>query len=96
MKKIVLSLLLILSSVQGADLGMKVYGKTCVECHGDTGKESAVSGKVIAQSKDVLTKLTGYKNGTYGGEQKALMQASLAPLSDEDLKAVSSYVETLK
>ena len=35
MNKIVLSLLLAASAVLGADAGMKIYGKTCVECHGD-------------------------------------------------------------
>jgi len=96
MNKIVLSLLLAASAVLGADAGMKIYGKTCVECHGDGGKEVSIAGKEIAGSKDVLTKLIGYKNGTFGGEQKATMQASVSALSDDELKAVAAYVETLK
>ena len=96
MQRIVLSLILSVSAVFAASPGMKVYGKACVECHGDNGKEVSVAGKEIAGSKDVLTKLVGYKNGTFGGEQKATMQASLAPLSDDELKEVAAYVETLK
>ncbi|MDD5717720.1 MAG: c-type cytochrome [Sulfuricurvum sp.] len=96
MYKILISLFLTVSAIQGAGIGMKIYGKTCVECHGDDGKDLSISGKAIAGSGDVLKKLTGYKNGTFGGEQKATMQASVEPLNDEELKAVAAYVETLK
>lgn len=96
MNKIVLSLILSITALSAASPGMKVYGRACVECHGDNGKDVSIAGKEIAGGKDILSKLNGYKNGTYGGDQKATMQASLAPLSDDDLKEVAAYVETLK
>ncbi|MGA9045843.1 c-type cytochrome [Sulfuricurvum sp.] len=80
----------------GANLGMKIYGKNCVECHGDNGKDTSVSPKSIGGETGVLEKLLGYKNGTYGYGQKETMQMSLKTLKDDELKAVSAYVETLK
>lgn len=80
----------------GADVGMKIYGKNCVECHGDNGKDTSVSPKSIGGETGVLEKLLGYKNGTYGYGQKETMQMSLKTLKDDELKAVSAYVETLK
>lgn len=85
-----------LSALYGANEGMKVYGKGCVDCHGDDGKDISISAKPIAGSSGVYEKLIGYKNGTYGGEQKATMQEALKPLNAESLKAVSDYVEKLK
>lgn len=85
-----------ISLAHGASEGMKVYGKTCVECHGADGKETSVAGKAIAGSSGALAKLTGYKNGTYGGDQKAVMEGNVAALSDAEMKAVADYVDTLK
>jgi cytochrome c553 len=76
--------------------GAKVFGAKCAECHGADGKDVSISGKAIAGDGATLTKLTGYKNGTYGGEQKATMLGSIADLSDDDLKAVSAHVGNLK
>ena len=83
------------SALMAAD-GAKLFGAKCAECHGADGKEASISGKAIAGDGATLTKLVGYKNGSFGGEQKATMQGSLADLSDDDLKAISAYVGTLK
>jgi cytochrome c len=96
MKKYVLTLMMSISLVQGASEGMKIYGKTCVECHGADGKDTSIAGKAIAGGSGALAKLTGYKNGTYGGGQKETMQANVSALCDADLKAVAEYVDTLK
>lgn len=93
--KYVWVLWLTLSALHGATAGMKVYGKGCVECHGDDGKDLSVSAKPIAGSSGVYDKLIGYKNGTYGGEQKATMQEALKGLNDASLKAVAEYIEQL-
>lgn len=83
------------SALIAAD-GAKLFGAKCAECHGADGKEASISGKAIAGDGATLTKLVGYKNGSFGGEQKATMQGSLADLSDDDLKAISAYVGALK
>lgn len=94
-KKILVLSVLGMSSLMAAD-GAKLYGAKCAECHGANAKDVAISGKAIAGDSAILTKLTGYKNGSFGGEQKATMQASLDGLSDEDFKALSSYIGNLK
>ncbi len=95
MNRVVFALLMG-GAVLSASQGMKIYGAKCAECHGGDGKDVSVAGKPLAGAKGTLAKLSGYKNGTFGGEQKATMQASLADLSDTDLKAVADYVDTLK
>lgn len=95
MKKILVLAVLGLSSVMAAD-GATLYGAKCAECHGADGKEASVAGKAIAGGRGALAKLTGYKNGTFGGDQKALMQGNVAAISDSDLQSIASYVDSLK
>jgi cytochrome c len=95
MKKLLVLAVLGISALSAAD-GAKLYGTKCAECHGADGKETSISGKAIAGDAGALGKLTGYKSGTFGGEQKATMQASLEGLSDEDMKAIAAHVGTLK
>lgn len=95
MKKLLVLTVLGVSALCAAD-GAKLFGAKCAECHGGDGKDASISGKAIAGDSAALTKLMGYKNGSFGGEQKATMQGSIADLSDDDLKAVAAHVGTLK
>lgn len=95
MKKALVLMVLGVSALVAAD-GAKLYGAKCAECHGADGKDSAISGKAIAGDTAVLTKLTGYKAGSFGGDQKATMQASLEGLNDDQIKAIAAYVTTRK
>lgn len=94
-KQLVVLSVIGLSSLMAAD-GAKLYAAKCAECHGKDGKEASVSGKAIAGGSGALAKLTGYKNGTFGGDQKAIMQGNVATLSDSELNTIASYVDTLK
>ncbi len=94
--KYLAGLLLTLCSLYGASEGMKLYGRVCVECHGDDGKDISIAPKIIAGQSGVYEKLSGYQKGTFGGDQKATMQESLKGRSDESLKQVAQYVEGLK
>lgn len=95
MNKLLLLPLIASSLLYGATPGMKLYGKYCVECHGDDGKDTSIAPKPISGSGGTLAKLTGYKNGTYGGDQKETMRSNVSELSDENLKLVSDYVDSL-
>jgi len=95
MKKLLILTVLGVSALCAAE-GAKIFGAKCAECHGKDGKDVSISGKAIAGDGAALTKLMGYKNGSFGGEQKATMQGSIADLSDDDLKAVAAHVGTLK
>ncbi|MDD5159865.1 MAG: c-type cytochrome [Sulfuricurvum sp.] len=95
MKKAFVLLVLGISAIMAAD-SAKLYGAKCAECHGMDGKDTSVAGKAIAGGSGALAKLTGYKNGTFGGDQKVIMEGNVATLSDADMKAIASYVDTLK
>lgn len=94
-KKLVLLSAIGLSSLMAAN-GAKLYAAKCAECHGGDGKETSVAGKAIAGGSDALAKLNGYKNGTFGGDQKAIMQGNVAALSDSEISTIASYVDSLK
>lgn len=90
-----LSLACIASSIFAAD-GAGIYAAKCAMCHGADGKDAAVSGKVIAGLSDAESKIIGYKNGTFGGANKASMQGAVSDMSDADIKAVATYLSGLK
>lgn len=96
MKKLLVLSVLGLASVLCAADGAKLYGAKCAECHGIDGKEVSISGKAIAGGSGALAKLTGYKKGTFGGDQKALMQGTVTALSDSELSTIATYVDSLK
>ncbi len=51
--------------------------KQCVGCYGiNFAKKALGKSKIVAkmQRTDVIKALTGYKNNTYGGSMKAIMQ----------------------
>ncbi len=95
MKKSILLLVLGVSAMMAGE-GAKLYGAKCAECHGIDGKEVSVAGKAIAGGSGALAKLTGYKKGTFGGDQKAIMEGNVAALSDSEIATLAGYVDTLK
>ena len=78
--------------------GLALY-KKCAGCHGvkaekkALGKSEIIAGWAVSRTEKALK---GYKNGTYGGSMKALMKSQVASYSDDDIKAVSVYIESLK
>ena len=80
-----------------ADDGATIY-KSCGGCHGaDGSKKAGESEPLKGQSaEDVLKKLKGYADGSYGGKQKTMMVNIVKKHSEDDLKAVADYIGTLK
>ncbi len=97
MKKIVLACMAVgAMSFLAADAALY---KKCSGCHGVNGEKKALGkGKVITgmAAADVVTALNGYKDGSYGGAMKGIMKGPLAGLSDDDIKALGTYIEGLK
>ena len=84
----------LMSNVRGKEL----YAK-CAGCHGLDGKKKALNKSAAIRDwneEKILSSLRGYKDGTYGGPMKALMTSQVKTLSDEDLKALSAHILTLK
>jgi len=63
----------------------------CAGCHGAHFEKHALGkSKIVANMshKEVVKALLGYKNGTFGGSMKGVMQAQVAKYSVAELKAV--------
>jgi len=74
--------------------------KACSSCHGAKGEKAALGkSKIIKDmsASEIETALLGYKNKTYGGAMKGLMEGQIKvnKLSDEDIKALSEYINKL-
>lgn len=78
--------------------GAGLYAQKCASCHGKDAKKSALNtSRPIAgwSSEKLKDALNGYKNGTFGGKMKGLMQGQSKPLSDSDIKLLSDYISIL-
>lgn len=75
-----------------------LYTNRCASCHGINAEKSALNASQnIAQwdSKKIQDALQGYKNGSFGGKMKAIMQAQSKSLTNEEIKLISDYITTL-
>ena len=103
MKKvlIVFSAVMLLSSfgVAFADGDAANLFKThCQGCHGADGGRVPACGiePIKGQSAaDLLKKLEGYKDGSFGAQRKLVMENVVKQLSDEQLKSLADYASTL-
>ncbi|MBE0495724.1 MAG: c-type cytochrome [Campylobacterales bacterium] len=69
--------------------------KPCAGCHGVEGEKVANGvSKIINQmsKEEFIASLEGYKNGTYGGNLKALMRGQVMRLSKEDIEALATKI----
>ena len=100
--KIMLAILMTLTSttfLMGTEEIKTVYTKKCVTCHGINGEKKAlgIARELNTLSKqDIETALNGYKDGTLGGKFKKLKKGLINTLSDEEILALSNYIQTLK
>ena len=79
-------------------LGEKVYEK-CIDCHGTHGEHIALGkSKVIRgwEAKRVSDALYRFKDDSYSGTMKKVIQSKISNLSDEEIEQVSLYVSKLK
>lgn len=103
-RSITLSLLSLLPLIGAADLGEKVYTKggenpmaiACMTCHGINGEGLALAGypSIAGKSAEYLSKqVNDFQAKT---RQHPVMDGIAAALSNEELVAVSSYMEALE
>ena len=88
------------------ELGKKIYQggnaesgvAACIACHGPKGNGNPVSGypKISYQHKAYMVeRLKAYRAGTYTYPTSEIMNSLAKPLTDEEIEAVSSYVQGL-
>ena len=100
MKKllIVSSVAALLSTAAFAADGATIF-KKCVACHGAKA-EKVFNNKVPAltslDAAAIKAALKGYKTGANKFGLGAMMKPIATPMSDDDIKAVAEYIQTLK
>ncbi len=80
------------------DKGKALYTK-CVSCHGINAEKKALNKSQIIADWDkekILNALQGYKNKTYGGAMKGIMNGQVSKFSQEQLEQLAEYISTLK
>ena len=75
-------------------VGAKHYTQ-CAACHGQAG-EGGVGPALAGQTSDMIVdKLTKYKNGENIGNQSAIMWGQASWMTEQDMRDIGNYVETL-
>lgn len=91
MKKLLLIPILALAiSAQTLDL------KSCKSCHGLNYEKNALGkSKDISKmsEKEIKEALLGYKNKTYGGLMKNLMENSVKDYSEEEIELIAKQIK---
>lgn len=83
-------LILLLVCMLGTTAYASVYLGACTGCHGANfqikalGKSNVVADMTKAE---VSRALIGYKNGSYGGKLKRVMQSQVKKYSDDELRS---------
>jgi cytochrome c len=78
--------------------GGALYKKRCANCHRDGSESSKAGGGVVLKgqtAQEIEMKLTGYKDGTYGGAKKRTMERMVSRLSPDDIKGLAAYIGSL-
>ncbi|MEO1937369.1 MAG: c-type cytochrome [Sulfurimonas sp.] len=78
--------------------GEKLYKSTCLACHGANAEKKALTKSQVIQgwaSTKIEDALHGYKNKTYGGPMKTIMEGKTKDLSDDEMKALANYISKL-
>lgn len=97
MKKILLSTVIAASTMFAAS-GADLY-QPCVQCHGAKAEKVALGkSKILATLSvdEIVSTMKGYKDGSYGGQMKAIMLPQVQNLSDADIQAIAEHVQTIK
>lgn len=92
--KIITKSLIIATTLAISAQATPLYTK-CVACHGTSGEKAALNKSLIIKDMskaDFITAMKGYKDGSYGKDQKALMKAQVTTLSDVQIEEIASFI----
>ena len=82
-------------AVASGDLGAERYAKMCKSCHGADGSNAAMSRALKGlPAEEVKAALIGYKEQTYGGKKKGMMERVVKSLTDEDIEVLATHIGT--
>ncbi|MBE0491557.1 MAG: c-type cytochrome [Sulfurospirillum sp.] len=97
MKKVIVAVLVLMSSSVFASDGADLY-KKCAACHGVKAEKKALGkSQVIAgwEAQKTADAIKGYQDGTYGEAMKGLMKTQVLNLKDEEIQTLAKYIESL-
>ncbi|AHJ12223.1 c-type cytochrome [Sulfurospirillum multivorans] len=92
--KIISKSLIIATTLAISAQANPLYTK-CVACHGAAGEKAALNKSLIIKEMskaDFISAMKGYKDGSYGKDQKALMKAQVAALNDTQIEEIASFI----
>lgn len=92
--KIISKSLIIATALAMSAHANPLYTK-CVACHGAAGEKAALNKSLIIKDMskaDFVSAMKGYKDGSYGKDQKALMKAQVATLNDTQIEEIASFI----
>ena len=72
----------------------QLYTK-CAACHGEKGEKVSLGKSLVIKdmSKEAfVSAMKGYKDGSYGKEQKALMKPQVATLNDAQIEEIANFI----
>ena len=78
--------------------GSLLFAQRCAACHGQNAQKQALGkSEMIAgwESERVESSLKAYADGSYSDGMKAIMQAQVKPLNNEQIKTVAEYISKL-
>ncbi len=76
--------------------GESLFAARCSSCHGANADGAGGYPRVNGEAAySILSKLIGYKNGSYGSSAKGVMVLQVQDLSEEELKMLASYLAGL-
>ena len=67
----------------------------CIACHGPKGEKAALGKSHIIKDMskaEFIAALKGYKNGSYGRKQKAMMKVQVAKLTDAQIQELADFI----
>ena len=74
---------------------IEVNTDSCISCHGELFEKSAMGySRIVNQmsKEDIIASMNGYKDGTYGGNMKALMAGQATKLSAQEIEAFAELI----
>jgi len=99
MKKLTTKLITALSLMGilaiGADCAEVNLG-ACAGCHGKTWNKKALNkSKIVSDmnTTDIVTALTGYKDGSYGGSMASIMKGQITKYTKEELESAALKIK---
>lgn len=89
------TVLLALSTIACLSVNANPLYTKCATCHGAKGEKVALGKSLVIKDmkkEDFITATKGYKDGSYGREQKALMKPQVATLNDAQIEEIANYI----